>query len=56
MVPIDELMNTKEANAEGELAKETEEVIEVSSTAVSLEPLPIMVEQPVCGQQRAICG
>ena len=33
----------EEADAEGKLAKETEEVIEVSSTTVSPEPLPIHV-------------
>ena len=56
MVPIDESMDAEEADAKGELAEETREVIKVSSTAVSPEPLPIMVEQPVRGQQKAICG
>ena len=47
MIPIDEPMNTEdveEADAEGELAEETVEVTEVSSTAVSPELLPIVVE------------
>ena len=56
MVLIDKPMDTKEADAEGELAEETKEVIEVSSTAVSPELLPVVVEQSVRGQQRAICG
>ena len=52
-------MNTEEAeeaDAEGELAEETIEVTEVSSTAVSPEPIPVQVERPVRGRQMAIRG
>ena len=37
-------MDAEEADAEGELAEETEEAIEVLPTAVSPEPLLIVVE------------
>ena len=56
MVLIDELMDAEEADAEGELAEETVEVTKVSSTTVSPEPLPIVVERPVRGRQAAIRG
>ena len=54
LVPIDEPMDTEEANAKGELAKETEEVVKVSSTTISPKPLPIHVVEQQVHRQRVM--
>ena len=62
LVPVDEPMESSEVgsdeDAEGDLVEETDEIVSVSSTAVSPIPIPIPAprERPVRGVQRAIRG